>query len=84
MSVAEIYGIRHQALPSLMEKYMDSASMTKPPLYIVIIRYILVIGLLYAIWSGQSWAIKLTCTLCIAHSELLYVLNRLKEVDRGR
>lgn len=53
--------------------------MQKTSPIIITIRYILVAGLLFAIWTGCAWAIKLTCTLCIMHSEILYVINRLQE-----
>jgi hypothetical protein len=52
--------------------------MKPTPSYIILIRYILVAGLLWAIWAGKVWALQLTCTLCIAHSEILYIINRLK------
>lgn len=53
--------------------------MQKTPTIIIVIRYIMVVGLLYAIWTGHMWALRLTCTLCIMHSEIIYITNRLKE-----
>lgn len=55
--------------------------MKKTPTSIIILRYILVVGLLYAIWHGKTWAIQVTCTLCILHSEFLYVINRVQEAQ---